>query len=329
MYLSFPVPAVDPLCTRPKPAISVQEKPDEVPDTDANSWNVNHRNQPDDDFHVPVTSIDDILSEGTLCNDKNTDTKYPFDFVLNEPAPGCQSQHPVTLPQKASVEIPVESSPTGSSNLDTGNEKGALLAVETTHLNQQKENTSALLNGPSLEISHAGSKCMYPLKDDSDSTTDSSVMVNKMAGSGSLQEEVEFCSCDVQQPDAGGHSDTRQSPNRSSHFQDVSGESTNMGQTFDVSLTNKETTTECSQLSQVLSVFSEKYPCQSYHFPITVSSVECDIDSVLESCDNTEVCGTSSSGSLVPPDTHGVTQEKCVDVARAPRYMAAERALFS
>ncbi|XP_070760423.1 PDZ domain-containing protein 2 [Enoplosus armatus] len=298
--------------TRLNPARSAQETPDEGQVISANSGDSNHTTQTDRDFQIPITNIDDILSEVSLCSDKK---------VSNEPVSCCSSQHAVTLSEKAGIRVPIQSSPLDCSILDAGNEKGAILPVETTHVNQLKENSSDVFSGSCLESPDAGPIYMYPIGDDSDSnsdsTTDSSVMINKMAGSdGSLhepssdEEEVEFCSCDAQQTVADGLSHLSQSPNESLPFQHASSQNTNLDQTFDVlqvpdvSLTNKEN-------SQLVGVFPTEQSCQSSNSTIPVSSIECHIDSTIEPCDKAKACVASSSGSLSSPlraDTHSVTQ---------------------
>ncbi|XP_044052058.1 PDZ domain-containing protein 2 isoform X3 [Siniperca chuatsi] len=319
--------------TRLNPARSVQETSDEGQVISANSGKSNHTTQTDHDFQIPITNIDDILSV-SLCSDKNTHTKSPYKKLSNEPASCCSSQHTVTLSEKAGIQVPIQSSSLDCSILDAENEKDAILPVETTHMNQLKENSSSVFNGSSPESPDAGSIYMYPVGDDSnsnsDSTTDSSVMINKMTGSGgslhepsSDEEEVELCSCDAQQPAAGGHSHLTQSPNGSSSLQHARSQNTNLDQTFDVqvfsdvSLTNKKTSvtiTQCSQHSQLLGVFPTEQSCQSSNRTIPMSSIECHINSAIEPCDKVKACVASSSGSLSiysspsPPDTHSVTQ---------------------
>nr|XP_046242060.1 PDZ domain-containing protein 2 [Scatophagus argus] len=206
-----------------------------------------------------------------------------------------------------------------------GNEQGVILPVNTTHVNHLKEKSSVLFNGSDLESTDAGSKCMYPLHDGSDYTADSSVIVKRMVSSGSLhepssdEEEVEFCSCDSQRPDTGGHSHLSQSPNGSSHFHYASSQNTNLDQTFDqvfsdVSLTKKEnSTTQCSQLSQLLEVFFCEKPSQSSYCRTPVSSTKCQLLSATDTCDKFKACVTSSHrGACIyispyPQDTHSVT----------------------
>ncbi|XP_027134209.1 PDZ domain-containing protein 2 isoform X3 [Larimichthys crocea] len=314
-----PVSAVDRLSsltvsTRLNPARSVQETPDEGQVINENSGNSNDTTKTD---NIPITNIDDILSGGSLCSDKNTHTS-PDKTSSNEPVSCCSSQYTITLSEKANVQVPIQSSPPDCSVSGAGNEKGAILPVETTHVNQLKENSSAVFSGSSPERFAAVSKCMYPLGDDSDSnsdsTTDSSVMVNKMAGSlhepSSDEEEVEFCSCDAQQPDGDVH--LSQPPNGSSHFQHSSSQNTNLDQNCDVSpvlsedlLTNKENGTTDTQEG-----FSTDQPLTSSNYTLPLSSIECHINSAIESCDKVKACVTSSPGTLSnhsspsPTETH-------------------------
>ncbi|XP_018524797.1 PDZ domain-containing protein 2 isoform X2 [Lates calcarifer] len=286
----------------------------------ANSGSSSHATQTDHDFQIPITNIDDILLEVSLCSDKNTHTKSPYK-TSDEPLSCCASQHTVTPSEEAGIQVPVETHPldlTGPN--DAGNEKCAIPPVQKAHVNQPKEN--------------AGSKYMYPIGDDSDSnsdsTTDSSLMVNKIADSGgslhepcSDEEEVEFCS-DNQQPASDGHFPLNQSPNGTLPFQPTSSQDTNLDQTFDimqvssdVSVRNKEnsvSTTQCSQFSQLFSCSSTDKSRQSSKSTTHVSSTECHINSAIEPGDNVKVCMASSPGSRSiyscpsPPDNHSVTQ---------------------
>ena len=247
--------------TRLDPARSVQGASDEGQVKSANSGNSNHTTQIDHNFEIPITNIDDILSDMILCGDKTKYTKPP-----------CKTFPTLTLSEKGCTQVTIQSSPQECSNFETGSEKGAILPVETTfsnssptHMTQLKENSSSVFNRSCPESPDVGYRCMYPIGDDSDSnsdsTTDSSLMINKMAsGDGSPhepsldEEEVEFCSCDAQQPPAGGHSHVSQPPNRSSPFQHASRQNPNLDQTFnvlqsstDVSLINSVRAPQCLQ----------------------------------------------------------------------------------
>ncbi|XP_039659264.1 PDZ domain-containing protein 2 isoform X2 [Perca fluviatilis] len=313
--------------TRLNPARSVQGTSNEGQVTSANSGNSNHTSQTVHNFEIPITNIDDILSEVT--SDKNTHIK------CDEPLSSCSSEKTITLSEKAGIQVPIQSGPLDCSILDAGSEKGAMSPVETTHANQLKESSSAVFNESCPKRpDDAGPKYMYPIEDDSDddsnSTTDSSVMVNTMTSGGSLhepssdEEEVELCSFDAQQPDAGGLSHLSQSPKGSSSFQHASSPNTNLDQSFDVlhvsadvALTNKEnfvTTTQYSQLSQLLALSSTEQLCQSFDIAIPVSSMKCHNNSATESCDQVQACVASSPGSLStyrspsPPVSHSATQ---------------------
>ncbi|XP_023253396.1 PDZ domain-containing protein 2 [Seriola lalandi dorsalis] len=272
------------------PATSVQALSDEV-------IVPNHTTQTDHDFQLPITNIDDILLEVSLCSDTNTHTKPPKEILSNE---HVSSQHAVPLSEAAGIQFPVQTSLLDSSVLDTGDEKCVVLPVETTHVfpvettheNQPEEN--------------AGSKHMYPTGEDSDSnsesTTDSSVVANKNAERGggihepsSDEEEVEFCCCDAQRPAADGHS-----PNRSSPVQPASSQDTELDQTFDVRRGDSD-----------VSVRDKEQPCRFSNSPIPVSSTECFVNGAIEPCDKARECVASCPGSLSPspPETESLTQE--------------------
>ncbi|KAM8761254.1 PDZ domain-containing protein 2 isoform 2-T2 [Acanthopagrus schlegelii] len=137
-------------------------------------------------------------------------------------------------------------------------------------------------------------------------------------------EELEFCNCDAQQPDAGRHSHLGKSSNGSLPVQLACSQNTKLDQTFgvlhissDVSLTtiaNSGTTTQCSGLSHSSGVFSAEQLCQFSNCKIPVSPVESLIDSVIESCDKVKECMASSPKSLSiyrspsTPGTNSVTQ---------------------
>lgn len=330
-----PISAVDQLSiltfsTRLNQAKTFQETSDEGQVKNANSGNPSHSTETDNEFQIPITNIDDILSGESVCSDKTRHTKILYKTSSIEPISSSSSQHTVTL---SSVQASIQSSPLDCSILDPGNKKCAILPGKITHVIQQKENNSAVFSGSCPESPDASSKCMYPLGDDSDSnrdsTTDSGVMVNKIAGCGSLhepsdEEEVEFCSCDAQQHDAGEHTLLNQSANGSSHFQHANSQNLNLDQTFDmlhvycdVSQANKEisvTTTQFSQHSQLFGTFSTEQPCQSSSRTLPMSSIKYHINSAIESCDKVTACVASNPGSLniygspPPPDTHSVTE---------------------
>lgn len=301
---------------------SVQGMSDEGQVVTKDSGNANHTTQTDNNVQIPITNIDDMLSEVSLCSNENAHIKSPFTTLSKEPVSCCSSQPTVTLLKKAALQVPAQSSPLDCSILDAKklDEKGAILSVETPHENQLKDFSS--------ERPYAGSTCMYPDSDDSDSTTDSSVMVNKIADSEtslhepSSDEEVEICSSGAQQP-AAAHFSLRQSPTGSSPSQSASSQNTNLNPAFDVlqvcsntSLRDKEN----SQHSLVFRVSSAEQPCQSSNSSLPVSSIECHINSAIEHCDKVPACMASSPCSVsvcsssTPPDTQCVTQGTAANV---------------
>ncbi|XP_068558875.1 PDZ domain-containing protein 2 [Cebidichthys violaceus] len=295
----------------------VQGTSDEGQVIGANLGNFNHTTQTD--FQIPITNIDDILSE--VSHVTNTHTKSPYKTLSNYSVSCHSRQHTVTQCEKACIQVLIQSDPLDCFISDAGNEKGAMPTMET--------NSSAVFNGSHPQRPDAGSKSMYPIGDDSDSnsnsSTDSSVMVNTMAGSGgsfhepSDEEEVEFCLCDAKQPAAGEISPLSQSPNGYPSFQHASSQNTNLDQTSqlstDVLLTNNEysvTTTQNSQLSHLSGVSSPVQPCQSSNSTIPVNSLECHTDRAIEPCDKVKACVTFSPRSTCsnpsPPDLHSATK---------------------
>ncbi|XP_075955713.1 PDZ domain-containing protein 2 [Anarhichas minor] len=269
------------------PPRSVQGTSDEGQVIGANSRNFNHTTQTD--FQLPITNIDDILSEVSLCSVTNTHNKSPYKTLSNEPVSCHSSQHRVTQCEKACLQVPIQSDPLDCFISDAGNEKGAMPTMET--------NSSAVFNGSHPQRPDAGSKSMYPIGDDSDSnsnsSTDSRVMVNTMAGSGgsfhepSDEEEVEFCLCDAKQPAAGEISHLSQSPNESPSFQHASSQNTNLDH-------------------------SPVQPCQSSNSTIPGNSLQCHTDRAIEPSDKVKACVTfspqSTCSSPYPPDTHSATK---------------------
>lgn len=307
--------------TKLNPASSVQGMSDEGQVISGSLGNSNHSTQTDPD--VPITNIDDVLSEVSLCSDESTHIKSPFETLSNEAVSRCSSQPVVTLSEKAGLQAPEQSSPLNCSILDAEklDEKVAILPVETPHVNQLNQNCS--------ERPNTISTCMYPDSDDSDSTSDSSVMVNKMTDSGaslhepsSDEEEVEICSGDAQQPTAGGLSSLRQSPTGSSHFQHASSQNTNLDQIFDglqissnVSLKDKEnsvTAAQSLQHSQVFKVSSAEQPCQSSNSSVPVYSIESHIDSAIKPCDKVTACVASSPGGISIYSSSTLPDSQCV-----------------
>lgn len=312
----FLVPAVDQLSsltvsTPLNPARSAQATSEEGQVLNAKSVISTHTTQTEQDFQIPITNIDDILSEGNFYDDENTHTRSSSKTSCNEPVLCCSSQNTLTLSDKASILVVTQSSPLDCSILHAGNERDAILPVETTHVNYLKKNSSAFVTG-SQESPNVGSKCIY---DDGDGS---------LPEPSSDDEELEFCNCDAQQPDAGRHSHLGKSSNGSSPVQQACSQNTKLDQTFgvlqvssDVSLTtivNSGTTTQCSGLSHSSGVFSAEQLCQFSNCKIPVSPVESLIDSVIESCDKVKERMASSPKSLSiyrspsTPGTNSVTQ---------------------
>lgn len=266
---------------------------------------------------MPVTNIDDFLSGGSDCSDKNMHT--PYKASSNEPESCCPSQHTINVSEVTSLQVPIKASSLDFPILDPGNEKGLSLPVETIHANQQKENSS----GSKSEIPDTGYKSMYPLgyesDSNSDSTTDNSAVVYANADcscfheSFSDEEEVEFCSFNSQQCDAAGHSDM----SHIQHFQHVSSENTDHTKTLsDVTLAKTENSAimyHSLQQSQLLGVLSTEKKDQ-------FSSAECHINTASDTGGKDKTCVTFSPKepktyiSPSPQDTDIVTQGSIVNL---------------
>lgn len=260
---------------------------------------------------MPVTNIDDFLSGGSDCSDKNMHTHYRTSS--NEPEFCCPSQHTINLSEVTSLQVPIKASSLDFPILDPESGKGLILPVETIHANQPNEHSS----GSKSESPDTGYKSMYPLGYDSDSnsdsTTDSSAVVYTNAGSGCLhdlfsdEEEVEFCSFNSQQCDAAGHSHL----SHIQHFQHASSKNTNQDKPIsDVSLAETENSaimTHSLQQSQLLGVLSTEKRDQ-------FSSDECHINTAFDTCGKDKTCVTFSPeepktySSPSPQDTNIVTQ---------------------
>ncbi|KAM7018183.1 PDZ domain-containing protein 2 [Tautogolabrus adspersus] len=210
---------------RPKPPKSAQGTPDEGAKMSQNSVTSNHITQIDEDFKIPITNIDDILSGLSPSSDKNTNKKCSYG-----PDSCCSEQTTVTPPEKTENQDPSQSDSdlTDLSVRGEGNDEGTIFSVETT---QPQEKSPA-----------AGPPCMYSAGDDSsdsDSSPDSSVLVIKLSNStrhepSSDEEEVELCSLDVQPR----HSS--RTTNGYSPFYQTTAQNTHLGQTCEVSQTLKE-----------------------------------------------------------------------------------------
>lgn len=271
-------------------------------------------------IQIPITNTDDML-----CSDESRHIQSSKTPVSKEPVSCCSSQPTVALPEKAGFQVIAQSSPLDYSIVDADkvDEKGGILSVETPHENQPMENHS--------ERRNAGPTCMYPDSDDSDSSSDSSVIVNKMADSktglhepSSDEEEVEICLDDAQQPASGGKSCLRLSPTGSSPFQRPSSQNTKLDMTSEVLyvpsnvlLRDKDncvTKAQSTQHSQVFKVSSAQQSSQSSNSSVPVSSIGCHVNSAIDLYNKVTACAASNPASLsvysssAPPDTHCVTQ---------------------
>lgn len=164
--------------------------------------------QPNHGVQIPVTNIDEMLSELTLCSDTTTCSKSPK-ALTNVTCCSNLNQ----APEEDDIHAPVESCFLDSSILGSGNNDAGILPVEKNLLNSSLMNEWQLTEnslGSCKERPAVGSKHMYPVGDDSDSESDSTAdshIVNKMAiakaslkEASSDEEEVEICFCEAQQP---------------------------------------------------------------------------------------------------------------------------------
>ncbi|XP_029943635.1 PDZ domain-containing protein 2-like isoform X3 [Salarias fasciatus] len=174
---------------------------DEGQTTSTEPENAAHSAPTDSDFQIPITNIDDILSEVSVC----CDTDAPFK-ATNGTLPDGPSgpSTPQASAEGSGMDCPVQSCPVQHSALDSGSEKGSVL--------QEKENGYSVLNGSDEDGPEASSKHMYPAGDDSDSncgsSPDGSPLVTdavRHAGLSSDEEEVELCSPDAQFTAASEH----------------------------------------------------------------------------------------------------------------------------
>ncbi|XP_035801613.2 PDZ domain-containing protein 2 isoform X4 [Amphiprion ocellaris] len=297
---------------------------DEGQVTSANLGNSNHRTQTDCNFQIPITNIDDILSEVSPYCDTNTHIKSPFITLSNEPVSCCSSQNTVAQSEEDLTQFRC----LDSTALETRNENGIIRPMETG-VDQQKENNSE----SSLERPDAGFKQMYSMVDDdsnSDSTTDSCQTINKMGDSNlheplSDEEEVEFYSCDAQRPGASQHSQFNESPNGCSplhhvHSQDKKFKHTSAAvqESSDVSLTKKENTVvtiHCSQLSHLSEASSTQQPCLSSNSTLSVSTTGCSNNSAtFKACVASSLRILSIYRNHSPTDTCSVIHDATADV---------------
>ncbi|XP_028270753.1 PDZ domain-containing protein 2 isoform X2 [Parambassis ranga] len=260
--------------SRLNPAKSVQEAPD------AGRGSSNHTDQTDYDFEIPITNIDDILSEVSLsCESTKSSLKTP----PNEPVSCCSSQHTVAMSEEQSI-------PKDSPRRD-----------ECLHI-PVEDNKASVFTGSSPERPDAGSQRMYPIGDDSESDSDSSLMVNVVADADGInehssdKEEVEFFTCDAQQPAASEH--LNQSPKH------VNGQNKNTDRTSDLlHLPPKGSPTERSQPSPT------KPPSLS-------SNMECAINSArVKACVGSSPAPLSVYRNHTSADTHSATADTHKDAS--------------
>ncbi|KAK2837075.1 hypothetical protein Q5P01_014287 [Channa striata] len=89
---------------------SVQGVSDEGQAIPQTTGHFKHTRQTDRDFKIPVTNIDDILTEGSPCSDGNTHSKSPFK-PSTEPVSCSSSQLVVGLSENADIRVPKQSGP--------------------------------------------------------------------------------------------------------------------------------------------------------------------------------------------------------------------------
>ncbi|KAG7221344.1 hypothetical protein INR49_017310 [Caranx melampygus] len=141
---------------------------------------------------------------------------------------------------------------------------------------------------------------MYPTGDDSDSnsdsTTDSSLVVHQTANRGwglhepSSDEEVEFCCSDAQKQAADGHFDFCQSSNQSSPVHLTSKEITDLDQTSDVKKASSDVLVRDKEKN------STEQLCQFSNSLKPLSSTECHINGAIEPSDKGQLLTKKTSG---------------------------------
>lgn len=320
----FLLPAVDRLSslkdsTGVNPAGSdwaTSEKRQEIND---NLWNSNNATKTDPDFQIPITNIDDILSGGSRCVEENTHTLTHNNAASHVPISSCPSQQ--NLSATPSLQVPIKSSALDFSNMDPA------------HANQQNE----VCHGSNTKCSDSDDKMMYPVGEDSDSTTDSSVMVTTTADSSGLhdlfsdEEEVELFSCDSQQPGTDEHNHLNQTSNKPVYFKHVSSQKANLDETVSaVSPIEKENSHEpahCPQHSPLLGVFSTSKPSHSSNGTNPVSSPGHHLNSAVDTSD--KACKIFTPGSLQtdsspsPPNTFSDAQG-CAAILHADDLLTSD-----
>lgn len=298
VYFCFLVPAVDQLSNftespRLNSARSDQATSDEEQVINENLANSNHTSQTDHDFRIPITSIDYILS-GDMPHAISSN-KIPPD----EPESCCSRPHTM----KENPQAPVKSSP------------HCFFISDQTQINQQND----AFTGSKIQSTHTDCKSMYPIGDnsdsDSDSSTDSSIMVTKITGSRSPheffsdEEEVEICSPESQKPNASCNTHLIQTPNESPYFQTATSQNTDLDKTSDASLT-----LHCLQHSQFSEVFSTDKPRQSSNGKKPVSYTASHNNTAIDTCGKGKAHEVFHPGgfqiysSHSSPDTHSATQ---------------------
>ncbi|CAN9512699.1 unnamed protein product [Ophioblennius macclurei] len=187
--------------TKLNPAINAQGTSDEGQATISKSENSSHFN-----FRVPITNIDDILSDVSICSERNAPDEATNRTLSNGPS-GSKNLQITT--QGARVEVPMQSCPVKGSILDTGNEMGIILL--------EKENNYSVLNDSNEDGPEASFEHMFPTGEDSDlncnSSHDSNVLVTATVPDGKLssdEEELELCFPDAQIIAASEHSFLKQ-----------------------------------------------------------------------------------------------------------------------
>ncbi|KAM9391769.1 PDZ domain-containing protein 2 [Pholidichthys leucotaenia] len=273
----------------------------------ANSGNSNEDGndsaQTEGDFGIPITHIDDILSDASLCCDTNTHSNSPHKAASCYSS--AHSQDFALLAKK---------------------ENCTILPMET-QVKQQREDGSAvyLCNGLSPERSDASS-AMYPIENDSDSnsdsTTDGSQKVTETDGGSnhvsrhsSDEEEVELFPCDTQSHAASEQSHLVPITDGTATFEHISSENNNSAQTsevFQISAdvshqTDKENcviTSKHLDLSLPPGLSSTTPPCQSSNDTVPVSPIDCAIDGLtVKACVSPSTGCFSISGNNSTPES--------------------------
>ncbi|KAM8887436.1 PDZ domain-containing protein 2 isoform 2-T2 [Spinachia spinachia] len=285
------------------PSIAVQGTFDEGQVMGAHPANSIYANQAD--FHIPITDIDYILPELSRCSARNTHTNSPRN-PSNEPASCHSKQQTVSLYENVDVQVPIQSPPLDASTLDAGNVKKAMPPMETK--------SSPVFNSVRPQRPDDGSTSMYPIGDESDSnsnsSTDSIVMVNGMAASGGIlhepsdEEEVEFGLCDAEQPAAAEISHLSHSEIRWPSFLHAGSKNTSLDHSLQLSAaSNNEEANTTTQSSQIAHLLGVSCPVQSASSTIPGNSLQCHTNSAIELCNQVKE-GLSTPTSI--PSAPGI-----------------------